>query len=54
MKSASVIFPFVDLPLLQNREQNVDLLDLNAKKADIDQLKDVIRKIESELEELEQ
>jgi hypothetical protein len=52
IKSASSLFPFLDLAFFQNRKQDIELLDLNNKKDDINLLWDVIRRIDRELEEL--
>ena len=52
IKSARSIFPFLELLFFQKRKQDIDLLDLNIKKDNIDLLWDVIRRIDRELEEL--
>jgi len=52
IKSASGIFPFFDLAFIQKRKQDLDLLDLDSEKDDIDLLHDVIRRIDLELGEL--
>ena len=52
IKSARGLFPFLDLAFFQKRKQDIDLLDLNFKKDNIDLLWDVIRRIDRELEEL--
>jgi len=49
IKSVSGVLPFIDLAFMQKRKQNIDLLDLNVKKDDIDLLRDVIRRINREL-----
>lgn len=49
IKSASGLIPFFDLAFIHQRRQNVDLVDLNSKKDDVDLLWDVIRRIEQEL-----
>jgi hypothetical protein len=50
IKSASVLLPFFDLAWLQKRKQDIDLIDLNTPKNDIDLLKDTIRRIDREFE----
>ncbi len=52
IKSASGFFPFLDLAFFHKRKQDIDLLDLNYEKDDIDLLWDVIRRIDRELGEL--
>ncbi len=52
IKSASGLFPFFDLAFINKRKQDVDLIDLNLIKDDIDLLWDVIRRIDQELEVL--
>jgi len=51
--SARGLFPFFDLAVLQEREQDIDLIDLNIIKNDINHLEIVIRRIDRELEELQ-
>ena len=36
LKSVTLIFPFIDLPLFNKRKQNIELLDLNVIKDDSD------------------
>ena len=50
--SGSGLFPILDMAFLNLRKQDIELIDLNSKKDDIDLLWDVIRRIERELEEL--
>ena len=52
LKSTTLIFPFIDLPIFNRRKQNIELLDLNAYKDDIEILWAVFRRIDTELEEL--
>ena len=52
IKSASSVFPFFDLALLNLRKKRIDLIDLNLSRENKDLLWDVIRIIERELEEL--
>lgn len=52
LKSTTLIFPFIDLPIFDKRKQNVELLDLNANKEDSEILWDVFRRIDTELEDL--
>lgn len=52
IESASGCFPFLDLAFITKRKENLELLELNTKKDDIDQLRDVIKRIDQELEEL--
>ena len=53
IKSARSIFPFLELLFFQKRKQDIDLIDLNYKKDDIDLLWDVIRRIDGELDDLD-
>ena len=52
MKSTRILFPFFDLPIIENRNQNINLLDLNIAKEATEQLKDVLRTILRELEDI--
>ena len=52
LKSLTVLFPFIDLPIVQKRTQHVNLIDLNSKKEDIEQLKEIIQKTLMVLEEV--
>ena len=52
LKSTTLIFPFIDLPIFDKRKQNIELLDLNVIKDDSEILWDVFRRIDRELEEL--
>ena len=53
IKSVSVLFPFFDLPILQERAKDIDLIDLNIKNNNIDLLEEVFRRIDQEFEELQ-
>ena len=46
------VFPFMDLAFFQKRKQDIDLIDLNLMRDDTELLRDVIRRIDQELEEL--
>lgn len=50
IKSARGLIPFFDLAFIEQRRQNIDLVDLNNKKENTDLLKDVVRRIERELD----
>jgi len=50
IKSASLLFPFFDLAWLQKSKQDIDLIDMNTPKNDIDLLKDTIRRFDREFE----
>lgn len=52
IKSANVIFPVFELTFINKREQDVDLINLNLAKDDIELLWDVVRRIDQELENL--
>ena len=52
IENARVVIPFLDLPFLKERKEDIDLIDLNQKKENIDLLRDVIQRIDRELEEL--
>jgi len=52
LKSLTVLLPFIDLPIVQERTQNVNLIDLNIKKEDIELLNEIIQKILMVLEEV--
>ena len=52
LKSVTVLLPFIDFPILQERKQNVHHIDLNIKKEDIELLKEIVRKIIMVLEEV--
>ena len=50
IKSATILFPFIDLPLLEERKIKLDLIDLNTTKSDIELLQEIIQRIEQEFE----
>jgi hypothetical protein len=50
IRSASVLFPFFDLAMLQERKQNMDLIDLNTPKTESGLLEDTVRRINREFE----
>ena len=50
IKSATILFPFIDLPILQERKKELDLIDLNTPKNEIELLEELIRRIDREFE----
>ena len=52
LKSVSGVFPFLDLAFMDQRKQDIDLLDLNSTKDSMDHLWDVIHRIDQELNSL--
>ena len=54
IESASGCFPFLIMGFINQKKQNLDLLDLNTEKDDIDKLWEVIRRIDQELEDFKE
>lgn len=51
IRSVSGVFPFMDLAMLDQRKQNMNLIDLNVEKDDTELLWEVIRIIDRELDQ---
>jgi len=50
IENVSGCFPFLDLAFIKKRNPNPELLDMNSEKDHIEQLRDIVRRIDRELE----